>query len=112
MLEHYIQHWHLIPEFYGCPRACNTTKLNVDLMVGHRNTFIDPLKEFEFEPGRFYLLSFCWDHLDIEEHHEALTYDLSSFLAAAGGNLGLALGYSCLNVFIYVVELIFRKVVF
>ena len=81
-------------------------------MVGHRNTFIDPLNEFEFEPEKFYLLSFYWEYLGIEEHHEALTYDLSSFLAAAGGNLGLALGYSCLNVFIYAVELIFRKVVF
>ena len=79
-------------------------------MLDHLNTFIDPLDEFELEPEKFYILSFYWDHLDIEEHHEALTYDLSNFLAAAGGNLGLALGYSCLNVFIYVVELIFNKV--
>ena len=106
----YFEHLHFIPEHYGCPKACNTTQLYVNLMLSNLNTIIDPLDEFEFEPERFYLLSFYWDQLDIEEHHEALTYDFSSFLAAAGGNLGLVLGYSCLNVFTYVIELIFRKI--
>ena len=80
------------------------------MIFGHLNSFIDPLDQFDLEPEKNYILSFYWDHLDIEEHHEVLTYDLSSFLAAAGGNLGLALGYSVLSVFVYIIELIYRKI--
>jgi hypothetical protein len=35
--------------------------------------------------------------LDVEERIETLVYDVGSFLAAAGGNLGLLLGFSCLS---------------
>ena len=41
-----------------------------------------------------YLLLFAYETLMIEEKVESLIYDFSSFLAAAGGNLGLFLGYS------------------
>ena len=35
--------------------------------------------------------------LDVEERIETLVYDAGNFLAAAGGNLGLLLGFSCLS---------------
>ena len=70
---------------------------------------MDPFNEFKLDPKQFFYLSFFWDELGIEEHHESLTYDFGTFLAAAGGNLGLALGYSCLSLFICFVEFVFKK---
>jgi hypothetical protein len=35
--------------------------------------------------------------LSVEEHFETLVFDGGSLLAAAGGNLGLFLGFSCLS---------------
>jgi hypothetical protein len=35
--------------------------------------------------------------LDVEERIETLVYNTGSFLSAAGGNLGLHLGFSCLS---------------
>lgn len=78
-------------------------------MLSHYNTIVDPFNAFKLDPERFYYLAFFWDALDVEEHHESLTYDLSAFLAAAGGNLGLALGYSCLSALVCLIEIVFRK---
>jgi hypothetical protein len=46
--------------------------------------------------------------LIVEERVETLVYDVGSFLAAAGGNLGLFLGFSCLSVFLYIIKLVMR----
>jgi hypothetical protein len=35
--------------------------------------------------------------LSVEEQTETLVFDIGSLLAAAGGNLGLFLGFSCLS---------------
>ena len=37
------------------------------------------------------------DFPQIEEREETLIYDLENFMAAAGGHLGLSLGFSCLS---------------
>ena len=42
--------------------------------------------------------------LFVDEKIESLEYDIGSFLAAAGGNLGLMLGFSCLSVMFTTVE--------
>ena len=78
--------------------------------MSHFNSIVDPFNEFKLDPSKLFYLSFFWDKLDIEEHHEVLAIDLSGFLAAAGGNLGLALGYSCLSFSIFVAEYLFRKI--
>ena len=36
---------------------------------------------------------------------EYVTYDLSNVMTAIGGNLGLFLGYSCINIFIWFAEM-------
>jgi hypothetical protein len=38
-----------------------------------------------------------YSSLSVEEHFETLVFDSGSLLAAAGGNLGLFLGFSCLS---------------
>jgi hypothetical protein len=50
-----------------------------------------PLTKLCFEKNNF-------SSLIVEERVETLVYDVGSFLAAAGGNLGLFLGFSCLSV--------------
>jgi len=42
--------------------------------------------------------------MDVEEKTETLVYDLGTFLAALGGNLGLALGFSCLSILLGIVN--------
>ena len=46
----------------------------------------------------YYHLFYFFRSLVVEQHREVLIYDLGGFLAAAGGNLGLCLGFSCLSV--------------
>ena len=41
--------------------------------------------------------SIGYESFEIEVNVEILIYDIGSFLAAVGGNLGLFLGFSCLS---------------
>ena len=45
-------------------------------------------------------LVLVYETLSVEEHFETLVFDFGSLLAAAGGNLGLFLGFSCLSLLI------------
>ncbi len=56
---------------------------------------------------------FVFATMSVEEHFETLVFDLGSLLAAAGGNLGLFLGFSCLSLvfsFLDYVTLSFKKI--
>ncbi len=46
----------------------------------------------------------------VEERVEALVYDEVNFIAAAGGNLGLFLGFSCFSVLIALMKQV-RKLI-
>ena len=56
--------------------------------------------------GQTFQLVFYYDYLDVEERVETLVYDIGNFLAAVGGNSGLAVGFSCLSVLLIAVEFI------
>ena len=60
--------------------------------------------------GQTFQLLFFYDYLDVEERVETLVYDIGNFLAAVGGNLGLAVGFSCLSVLLIAVEFIQGKI--
>ena len=49
----------------------------------------------EVDRSKTFYVSVSWDTLLVEEEVEALVYDEVNFVAAAGGNLGLLLGFSC-----------------
>ena len=51
----------------------------------------------------FTLLAY-YSTLNIEEKIESLEYDLGNFVAAAGGNLGLLAGFSCLSLIFGVID--------
>ncbi len=65
-------------------------------------------KSFEIHPpeGSSVALYLMYDKFIIEEHVETLVYDTASFLAQAGGNLGLFLGFSCLSVLLGCIQYI------
>ena len=61
----------------------------------HRNTFISMDENMNDEISSTFYMSVMWDSMFVEEEVEALVYDWLNFVAAAGGNLGLLLGFSC-----------------
>ena len=53
-----------------------------------------------------FILSIVYSSLFVEERSEALVYDGVSFIAAAGGNLGLFLGFSFFSGVISIIKFI------
>ena len=51
-----------------------------------------------------FLLYFYYNSILVEERTETLIYDLVGVFAAAGGHLGLCLGFSCLTLFMSLCE--------
>ena len=93
----------------ACPTPCQQKSYNVKIERYHMNSWIDPtnmlnttIKESSVYLGLFY------DSLGIIEKDETLVYDVGSFLSAAGGNLGLLLGFSCLFLIAGILK-VFRK---
>ncbi len=60
----------------------------------------------------FSTLDLLFSSLNVEEKVETLVYDIASFMATAGGNLSLLLGFSCLSVLIGVVSVAENKFFF
>ena len=58
------------------------------------------------------LLTIRFKKLFVEEHVETLIYDTGNFLAQAGGNLGLFLGFSCLSMLLAIVNFIRKTLKF
>jgi hypothetical protein len=46
-----------------------------------------------------------YETFNVEEHVESLVYDASNFLVSVGGNLRLFLGFSCLSVLFYLINI-------
>ncbi len=81
-----------------CLPSCQKTSFDHQMNNIKMNQFSGTFGQSE----DFELDSFCvkmsYDTLQTEVKTETYVFDLSSFLSAAGGNLGLALGFSCLTV--------------
>ena len=81
---------------FGCPLPCTKTNYKTDLKYMHKNSLT--LNEGLFEDENVFILYFFYTTLTVEEKIETLIYDLGGLMAAAGGNLGLCLGFSCLSI--------------
>ena len=91
----------------ACPLPCKQISYNANIRYFHETSFLDPYNSFgENFSAAFIVLSISYETLLIEEHEESLVYDITNFLAAAGGNLGLFLGFSCMSVFYGVIKII------
>ena len=77
------------PWKFGCPVPCTQTSYTLKLNYFHKNVWLTP---YDFTLLLFY------ESLYTEQYVESLDYDVGSFLASAGGNLSLMLGFSCLSV--------------
>ena len=84
--------------FATCPLPCKKTTYDLNVKDFHANSWTDPFnKTGLINVSSVTLLSLFYETLSTEEMVETLMYDVGSFLAAAGGNLGLFLGFSCLS---------------
>ena len=91
----------------ACPVPCKQISYNANIRYFHETSFLDPYNSFgENFSDAFIVFSISYETLLIEEHEESLVYDITNFLAAAGGNLGLFLGFSCMSVFYGMIKLI------
>jgi hypothetical protein len=94
----------------ACPVPCKQTSYSAIIRYFHESAIINP----DYSTGENFStfhISFVlgYETLQVEEHVESLVYDVTTFLAAAGGNLGLFLGFSCLSVFYALIKII-RKI--
>ncbi len=92
----------------GCKFPCIQTTYKSSMISYHKYKWIDPNKIYPRSDDAVRLEVF-YETLLTEDGVEAYVYDLGSFLAQAGGNLGLCLGFSCLSVLLDVLKFIKQK---
>ena len=80
----------------ACPVPCQQTSYAAHPTYFHKTSMLN-LNTIDVNSSA--LLTINYATLGIKEHVESFVYDAGSFLAAAGGNLGLFLGFSCLSLF-------------
>jgi len=88
-----------------CLVPCSQTRYNFELNYYSKNSIFDPFKKEYFSKNDFRLI-FFYRKMEIEERTEALVYDIGTFLSAAGGNLGLLVGFSCLSVIFAAIDVL------
>ena len=76
----------------ACPLPCQQKGYKSQMNYMHKNMYIS---FDEADTSKTFYFSILWESLLIEEKVETLVYDGINFVAAAGGNLGLLLGFSC-----------------
>ena len=92
-----------------CPIPCKQTSYDANIRYFHKSAVIDTDNSLgeNFSDSKV-MFALGYETLLIEEHAESLVYDVTNFLAAAGGNLGLFLGFSCMSVFYGIIKIIKR----
>ncbi len=85
--------------YLGCTLPCKQTSYNYKLYNYHINNWINTSEHFN-NSEEYVHFSISFNSLLVEERVENLVYDFGNFLAAAGGNLSLTLGFSCLSIFL------------
>jgi hypothetical protein len=97
------------PHQFGCKFPCERNSYPVELSTYHFNSIL-----WEGSPAltkeNYYHLFLFYRSASVEKQVEVLIYDLGGFIAAAGGNLGLCLGFSCLSILFAVTD--WTKIVF
>ena len=84
----------------ACPVPCRQIRYDANIRYFHKSSFLEPTNSYGNNfSATCILLSISYETLLTEDHEESLVYDLTNFLAAAGGNLGLFLGFSCMSIF-------------
>ena len=94
------------PDKYYCPVHCIQISYDIDLDYYYESTFIYSETDYsDIENINSFTLVVFYDTLNVKQLIESFDYDLGSFLASAGGNLGLFLGLSCLSILLSFIKL-------
>ena len=88
---------------FGCPIPCKQKSFKYDLEYFSKNNYIEPDKENSLDNDTFKLIVF-FKTMNIEAKKETYIYDVGNFLTAAGGNLGLFMGFSCLSLMFSLID--------
>jgi hypothetical protein len=88
---------------FGCPVPCKQKSFKYKLEYFSRNSWIE-LDDDNRLGNDTFELNVGFDSLNIEERTETFVYDVGNFLAAAGGNLGLFMGFSCLSILFALID--------
>jgi len=84
-----------IKKVSSCLDLCFVKRFITNVKLYHKTSWINLYGTFS-GIDEFYI-SMVYSSLDVESRYETLVYDFGTLLAAAGGNLGLMLGFSCLT---------------
>ena len=82
---------------YNCPMPCERNSYTTTLTNFHNNSILFS-SVLNFSRTDYYLFTVYYQTLMIEKRVETLVYDVGGLLSAAGGNLGLCLGLSCMSI--------------
>jgi hypothetical protein len=85
------------PEHFVCKFPCERNSYTVEQSTYHFNSILWEVPR-ALDKDNYYHLFFYYRSTSVEKQVEVLIYDLGGFIAAAGGNLGLCLGFSCLSI--------------
>jgi len=83
--------------FNKCFMPCKQQSYLQNLKYYHQTAYN------ELKPNIFDL-TIAYSSLDVTTKTETLVYDFGDFLSAAGGNMGLFLGFSCLGCMWHIIE--------
>jgi hypothetical protein len=97
------------PSTYGCQKPCKQSSYSFSIGYYHQTSYVSHGNLDAISNESFHL-AFYYDSLTIEEHFETLVYDTGSMLVAAGGNLGLFLGFSCLSILLSAISFLKQMV--
>ncbi len=95
-------HFLAYPDTFGCPFPCVQMRYEISLKYFHETSWPDINKPDNF--SNTFFLSLFYGTFDMVEVEETLVYDVGNFFAAAGGYLGLFLGFSCLSLLMQIIE--------
>jgi len=94
----------------GCLVPCFKTVYDFEFTLYHENSdlvIVDENKKEEKENDL--IVSTFYRTFNVEENIETVVYDIVNLLAAAGGNLGLLLGFSCLSALLHLHEIFVKR---
>ena len=96
---------------FGCHVPCSETNYPSEPFPFHKNSWIEPYETSPL-PDDVFIFGFSYSTLLIEEQITTLVYDFGALMSAAGGNLVLFLGFSCLTGFLSLIEYLQDKVLY
>lgn len=90
----------------GCPIPCSHSSYSPNMLRQHSNAFELFTGESRTDD---YMLYFYYSTLESDEESENLIVDFPNLVANTGGFLGLFLGLSCLNIYLFFLDLAQKK---